>query len=500
MRWRFATNCCPEMAVTPSDQRLHPLTVLFALGGELRRFLVPAILATMTARQGAGTERFLFVFFVPAAILAVVRYLFSTYRYDETELVVRTGIIFRNERHIPYARIQSVDAVQNLLHRWLSVVDVKVQTATGGEAEATLSVLPMSALEDMRERVFAGRRQALPVIQAVDEQEGLGAAPQVPAVPTRSLLHLSPRDLALSGLFDNRGWVVIGAAWGLMWETGVMDRFEDLDLATWPLYVSGVLGLFVVAPLLSTVWAIVRLHGFELKQNNGDLRVSYGALTHVTATIPLRRVQAIKIKRNPGHRWTGRASVRVETAGGDPTGKAGSEREWIAPIIRMTDLPALVATVLPGIDLTALSWQPVDPRAFGRRRNLALIWAAFLGGVTAPWVGTWWSLGVALALAAWGMVASRLYVKSLGWARTEQVIAFRSGWIRRAITIVPLEKIQVVDFEESPFDRRWQMACLRVDTAGAGAHRIDIPYLSRQTAEDARLSLAERAAATTFRW
>jgi putative membrane protein len=138
------------MAAMPSDQRFHPLTILFALGGELRNFLFPAVLATITASQGNQAERFLVVFLVPGLVMAVARYFVSTYRYDPTELVIRTGLIFKNERHIPFARIQSLDAVQNVLHRICGVVDIKVQTGTTGEAEATLSVLPLSALDDMR--------------------------------------------------------------------------------------------------------------------------------------------------------------------------------------------------------------------------------------------------------------------------------------------------------------------------------------------------------------
>jgi putative membrane protein len=486
------------MAAMPSNQRFHPLTVLFALGGELRNFLLPALFATMTASRGNGFERFLLVFLVPGAIAAVARYLSSTYRYDATELVVRTGIIFRNERHIPYARIQSVDAVQNVLHRWFSVVDVKVQTGTGGEAEATLSVLPFAALDDMRRRVFEDRpRESDPVTTPGSDD---GASVAMPVPEARTLLQLPSRELALAGLLDNRGWVVIGAAWGVLFESGVIDRFKGWDSAAWPLYASALFALFVIAPVLSMLWATVRLHGFSLTQRGGDLLIEYGALTRVTATIPLRRVQAIKILQGPGHLWTGRASVKVETAGGSPTGRSAAEREWIAPIIRMADVPAFVATVLPAADLSALDWQAVDPRGYQRRLRLALVWAAVVSGATAPWLGGVRAAGVGLVLAAWWVMSARFYVRSLGWARTERLMAFKSGWVRRAVTIVPLDKIQAVDLEESPFDRRWSMACLRVDTAGAGAHRIDIPYLSRPIAEGARVALAREAAGTTFRW
>ena len=97
---------------------------------------------------------------IPYILVAIVRTLTFRYRFDEHELVIRTGTIARNERHVPYARIQNVDGVQTVFHRLLHVVDVKVQTAGGNEPEATMSVLPVAAFEQMRQRVFEGRRQA----------------------------------------------------------------------------------------------------------------------------------------------------------------------------------------------------------------------------------------------------------------------------------------------------------------------------------------------------
>lgn len=484
------------MAAMPSDRRFHPLTIMFALGGELRNFLLPAVLATMTASRGNETERFLLVFLVPGVIMAIGRYYFSTYRYDATELVVRTGIIFKNERHIPFARIQSVDAVQNVLHRLLGVVDVKVQTGTTGEAEATLSVLPLQALDEMRQRVFQDRAPAAATpIEPVD-----GGPLPAPAQEARSLLTLSWKERALAGLLDNRGWVVIGAAWGLAFESGYLNQFEELDAASWPTYASLLVGLFVIAPVLSMGWALIRLHDFRLTLQAGDLRTQFGLLTRVTATIPLRRVQAVEIHQGPGHIWTGRASVRVETAGGTASGRASAEREWVAPIITTDRLPEFVATVLPEADLTALSWLKVDPLAFYRRRVVAVTTALIIGAAAAPWFGAVWALAAAGAIAVLGLVNGHLYVSSLGWAKNEAVIAFRSGWFHRTLVVVPLPKIQAVGLGESPFDRRHRMASLTVDTAGAGSNRIDIPYLARDTAEAARVTLAHEAAATVFRW
>ena len=94
-----------------------------------------------------GWEVWLLVLFIPAVLLSIARYLSFRLRYEENELVIRSGLIFRNERHIPYSRIQNVDAIQNLFHRLIGVVEVRVETGGGKEEEARLSVLPLSALD-----------------------------------------------------------------------------------------------------------------------------------------------------------------------------------------------------------------------------------------------------------------------------------------------------------------------------------------------------------------
>jgi putative membrane protein len=483
----------------PSDQRFHPLTVLFALAGELRTFLAPIVFATFTARsRGGDIENWFLIFMIPSLAIAVARYWVSTYRYAETELVVRTGLVFKNERHIPYARIQSVDARQNVFHRFFKVVEVKVQTGTGGEVEATLSVLPFDALAEMRARVFEGKQAAA---QAGGDVTSTPDAPPVPLASVRgeTILQLPVRETALSGLLDNRGWVVIGAASGLLWETGMLDRFENLPQTSWTIVAAVGAGLFVVSPILSVVWATVRLHGFTLTRKGEELLTEYGAMTRVTATIPLRRVQAVKIVRSPGYLLTGRAAIRVDTAGGS-AGNAGTERDWIAPIIRNGDVPAFVRGLLPDVSVDMVDWQPADPRA-GTRRMRRAVYRALIAGVVSAWWLEWYgAAAVTVGLGAWGVVAARQYVRNLGWWRSEHVTCFKSGWLWKAITIVPVPKVQVVELRESLFDRWWQMASVAVDTAGAGGHQVDVPYLPRAVAEDLRIALASQAAATTYRW
>src|SRR5512134_1345738 len=122
----------------PSEQRLHPATLLFDLFGHIKRFAFPALLVIVGASRSSGGpggmfgrvpdgwEAWLLVLFVPAAIVSVARYLSFRLRYDDDELVIRSGLVFRNERNIPFSRIQNVDAIQNVFHRLFGVVEIRV--------------------------------------------------------------------------------------------------------------------------------------------------------------------------------------------------------------------------------------------------------------------------------------------------------------------------------------------------------------------------------------
>jgi len=497
----------------PSERRLHPASIVFLLGAQLREFLFPIAVVLFGARSSdAGWERWALWLALPYTAVAVFRWLTLRWRCDGGELVVRSGLLFRGERHVPLARIQNLDAVQNPLHRLLRVVEVRVQTGAGSEPEAVLKVLRLSDFEDLRAQVAAGRAAGRAAGGATD-----GAA--APAPPARELLRLSTAELALCGFVRNRGWLVIAAAYGLLWELNLMDRLQawlgadahapQVDalvsgrslLAAVALGALALLALLLLLRLFSVAWTLVRLHGFRLVRVGEDLRTEFGLLTRVANTIPLRRIQTVTLQEGPLHRLTRRVSLRVGTAGGSAGEERSAGREWLAPILRRDALPGLLCEVLPELDLAAIDWQPLHPRAFRRRLKLALAGALLLSLPALPLLGGW-SAALAVALAAWFALAARRGLQLAGWAVTDDVVLYRSGWLWRETTLARVARIQAVSLHESPFDRRHGMAELHVDTAGAHAavHHVHIPYLARATADALGRRLELAAAGTEFRW
>jgi putative membrane protein len=520
-----------------SDQRLHPLSFLFGIAQQLKAFLLPGFVLLVAGSQSSwgAWQLWGMLFAVPFALVSLGRYFSFRYRYEPNEMVIRTGFLFRNERHIPYARIQNLDAVQNVFHRMLDVVEVRVETGGGKEPEAKMSVLPRAAYEEMRRLVFAGREGAA----AAPAETTTGEAAEEEA--GRTLLRLDTRDLMLWGFIQNRGLVLVGAAFGLFWELGITDNILGRVFDGFPgippavegatgrgvvrglfrwliggagfpigriaLGLAAFAGFLVLVRLISMAWALVRLHGFRVIRAGEDLQTRYGLLTRVSATIPLRRIQTLTVHEGPLHRLFGRASVRVETAGGGDGGNggegeenAGRQREWLAPIVRRSELPGLLREVIPELDPEAAAWQGVSPRAVRRKAKSGLLVAAAVSLALAFFL-RWWALPLFALLAAWAYAAAWIYIRHVGWAVTDSAILFRSGWLWRRLTVVRFTRIQAVALHESPFDRRAGMARVQVDTAGAAlaSHRVDIPYLSRETAGELCGLLTTQAAQTEFR-
>lgn len=495
------------------ERRLHPLSFLFAIQDTAKSFVVPFVVAVFAASNRDAWEAWAAIAVVPLALGALARALSVRYRFDDTELVIRSGFVFRRVRHIPYDRLQNVDAVENPLHRLFGVVEVKLETGGGTEAEAVLRVVDRQALEEIRARVFAGRGAAAPVVEGAPE-----AASTV-------LLAMPPREVFLFGLIHGRGMIIAGALFGLLWEFGIADRFAGdyfgagrpgrgvarrvvqsvfegaaLPLRQIAMTVVAVAVLLALFRLVSAALSLVTYYGFTVRRLGDDLRCEYGLLTRVASTIPVRRIQKLTVREGPWHRAAGRVSVDVQTAGGRAEEGQRSTKSWLAPLVSRAALPAL----LDGIEPEAaadVEWQPVHPRGVRREfvRSMALVVTATM--LLAYSVG-WWALAVAVALSVWAFVHARQTVAALRWATSGATVQFKHGWIWRNRLVAPLAKVQVVSRHQTPFDRRHGMATVFADTAGRseGGGAVRIPYLPSSVAASLARDLALFAARKSFRW
>jgi membrane protein YdbS with pleckstrin-like domain/GNAT superfamily N-acetyltransferase len=255
-----------------------------------------------------------------------------------------------------------------------------------------------------------------------------------------------------------------------------------------------VLAFLVVGWLISIVGAVVRYHGFTLRRVGDALGKRYGLLTVHEGSVPLERVQAVRIEEPFLRRAIRCASLQIETAGGSPGQRGGAEA--FVPLAPLDAVPGLVRGVFEEVDLPAVELSPVHPRA---RRRIVVRGMAWLLLVAAPfWVARELRIEPAATLAPWlalllplPFLFARWQYRSRGWALGPGYLVARAGVVNRVTWIVPDRKLQTLHLRVSPFQRRLGLATLVVDTA-AGGRQASIVDLAEPVARELLERLRDR--------
>src|SRR5262249_48489882 len=116
--------------------------------------------------------------------------LVTRWKVDGATLRIETGLLRRDSRQLPIARIQAVDLVRPFLARMLGLAELRVRLAGAGDADARLAYLTEPGAEALRARLLAAHPRLDP---ATPEPAGSVGT----SVPTRRLARSAPPPAAL---------------------------------------------------------------------------------------------------------------------------------------------------------------------------------------------------------------------------------------------------------------------------------------------------------------
>lgn len=488
----------------PADRRLHPWSWLFVLLQQLKQFIVPLIAAFFFG--GDRNELWPLIGVGVLAITSVLQYFTYRYSVGADGLTIRSGWLHRQRREIPYARIHNVSVEQSVLHRLFGVAELRLESAGGQKPEAQMRVLRLDDALAL-ERLVRHRGAT----QANEE----GVAEPAPDV----LLAMSPGEVVRLGMISNRGLVLLLAAWGASYQVSprlAQNLFESwgralfgfvethhFNLAQYAIAAASfVLVAVALMRLLSIVLALLQYYGFTLSEEQQRLTVDRGLFARLRSSASRRRLQAWTLHEGLLHRWFKRRSLHVDTAGGGG-GHEGSQKRALrelAPIATPSQCDALIEHLLPEARWSQLAWHPLHPRT---------AWRLFLPNVIFPLLlctALCWNFGwiglLALLLLPWSAFAAGRHARHAAYAVEERLVAVRGGWWSRHWRFAELDKVQAVRLSQGPLDRRWGMATLWLDTAGALATSppLRLRYLPEAEARALLDRFARTLAARKLRW
>jgi putative membrane protein len=438
------------------------------LGGQLH----PAAIAVWSLGQ-AGAILVLFLinpasplfalpFIALIGGLSAIRYARFRWHYARGVLVIEQGLINRQRRVIPVERVQSVDLVRRISHRLFGVTAVQVEAIGSGDTEGKLDALSLDVANRLRETLLAGRAVARG--EPAASAQGAPAA-GLPLAAAGEVLATVPNSrLLVAGATEANATLLAAVAGGLWQLFG--DRFDDVverlpGVLAGNAVVFAVIAALVAALLLLIAAQVVLYWNFELRRTNGELQVRRGLLEQRFDTVPLRRVQAVRVEENLPRRLFGLAAVRADIAGKPGGGSGGTDT--LLPIGSGRDARALAARVLDEPRLATVTLARMPARARNRRLFKAAVATLALTGIAVA-VWGWPGLAAALVGLPAAGIAQASY-RALGHAELPGLAVTRSGWWVRRTAFVPEPRLQTLALRASVFQRWRRLATLELHIA-----------------------------------
>lgn len=502
----------PDIAVAPAidaqpERRLHPMSWLFVLIQQLKQFIVP-ILALFFFGRGDRNDLWGLVAICVLGAVSIWQYYTYRFRIGVDSLEIRSGVLERSLRQIPFARIHNVGLHQTLLHRIFGVAEVRLESAGGIKPEAEMRVLK---LEDaLALEALVRRRSRADAAAAADAD--------VPAALEIGVLHtLSTAEVVRVGLISNRGLIVVGGAFAALSQFG-SDLMSDL-LESWGRALFGMVDsygrgheamatLFLILLFLvllrafSVLLALLQYSGFRLEEHGRRLTLERGLLTRIRTSTPRRRIQSWTLREGMLHRLFKRRTLEVGTAVLD-NGSHSQPRSLreIAPVATPQRCDELIRHLAPQVQWPPREWHRLHRWTFARLFVPQLLLASVLGTVALLKFGLLGLLFVVLWVP-WIAYITWQHASHAGYAIDERMVATRSGWWTREWRFAEIGKLQAIRFGQSPLERRLGMATLLLDTAGGNAlaEPLRLRFLPEADARALQARLGREIARNTLRW
>ncbi|MEU8659672.1 PH domain-containing protein [Actinoplanes philippinensis] len=400
-------------AAEEARKRLHPLSPL--LKGAKSIAVIVAALSWNTLGKVGATDFALIVLALAVAVVIVsaIGWWNTGYHVVGRELRITEGLLWRRNRAIPLDRLQAVEVRRPLLAQLTGLAELRLEVVGGSKTEAPLAYLTVRDAGILRERLLSLSGRA-PAVAAAPTPGS--AAAEVPLFQVRN------QDLLVSQLLTPQAFFLpLGVAW-VITQFVMEGTWTFIGIASTVTAMAGV--------LLQPIRRVLRDWDFRLFRGE-RLVLHYGLTETRSQVLPPHRVQTVRVTWPllwRAKQWLHLTLDIAGVSGPEPGDDHRSDR--LMPVGDLAAARALVATALPGVDLTGLATSPPPLRA------------------------RW--------LHPFGL---RFY----GAGLTDQVFVSRSGRLTREMTLVPYARLQSVRVVQGPLQRRLGLATVYADTAGGRA-------------------------------
>ncbi|WP_064091066.1 PH domain-containing protein [Rossellomorea aquimaris] len=454
-------------------KRLHPISAVASFVKQLKELIIPFVLIFVLNNNGekSGFWDYIPILSIVAVLVfvlvaGIVKWLRFTYRLEDRELRIEYGLFVKKKRYIPFDRIQSLNFSEGILHRPFGLVKVKVETAGSSnprESEAELTAIVKEEALELEKIIYSEKKgREIPETETQDTAE-----------KGKILFNMSPKDIWVLATTSGGIGVILSGVFVFFSQFNELIPYEAVyeEVAVFiksGIFIVSILSfvLLIVAWLLSIAWTFIIYGEFKVKIVDENIVITRGLLEKKQVTVPLNRVQGIRVVENPIRQLLGYCTVQIENAGGSVLDKESTTIK-LFPLVKKKR----IADLLDGIfhDYRIVSdFKRLPKRSLKRYVFRRTIWILIPGTIVTI---LYFPLGALSFLSVIPLSVLGYYqYRAGGWKvdGTQLSLQYR-GFLKNTM-YMKKNRIQSLDTKESWFQSRKNLGSLvtTVKSGGTG--------------------------------
>lgn len=410
---------------------------------------------------------------IPSLILirSMIDFFYFRFYIEKNDLIIKRGFISKKIITIPLNKIQSVHIEQNLVHQFLAVAKLTIDTAGSEKSEAEIDAISVPNAESFKQFLLQNENNS-PGNQQIE-----GYRIEKP------LIRLSVGDLLKLGLSANhlQAFFIV-LAFGISMLQNLEEIFGNRVItivkeSSTAIGVSllSIVALFIfvltVSVLVSLIKIFLTYSNFACNETDQGFRIKSGLINSRQNLVPFSKIQFISWEANWIRRKIGLFMLEYHQAQNE---QAKKKQRIRLPITKKEYVDKLLELYHPAVKSIAHSVHRIDEIYPFRRMLVAGLPSAIV--ITA--VAFFWMNAYALVFMLW---IPYVYLVNLVYRRrfrlyiSPEAFQVNSGAWGKESKIAQWYKIQYLELRQSLFQKKRQLATVVIHTAGG---KIKIPYIN----------------------
>lgn len=480
-----------------------------AVGGVVQNVREAAQLAQLGREAGGAVLQGLLVALVFLVILVAWQILVWARTFisiDGTTLVIERNTLNRKVNTIGIGNISNVNTEQNLFEMLVGTCKIKIDTNSLSTADSTDVKI---VLKKREAEAFCARitriMEEMAGGQSMAPQEEPGMEPGRETLSSADVLE-GTKGASLGAMlvhgFYQASFISVGIVLLCLVGAGVTaaDSLSQGNLGK--SIAEMLLGAAVVLLIfVSAVWDLIKgfiqYYDFKVMRREDKLYISYGLLKKVRYTIPVDKINALKITQSIQGRLTGRWMAEIINVG------MGDDQEDRKSFLLLYDKKEQnaqrIRELLPEF-AGAMEGEPERSprRVWGIWAIGLLVWAGALLVCAFGAAEFWpqyqrWIFGAAVLVSGWTLLMQVFAYRTAGMCEEGDFLILSQGYLGRRSLAIRFGKIQYLRLKQNALARRWKMAKGQVYLlAGSGDRSHKIPYFREEISRQLKEGILDR--------